>query len=84
MKRFCDATHLVLVLVSAFGAISETCAAEPVEIHAYRSDDGTRGHRTPDRRFADLARLDRRNREERQHAIGRTIASRPQAARVWR
>ena len=81
MRRLCEATQLLLVLVSAIGAIGETCAAEPVETAVYRSDDGTRGQRTPDRRFADLGRLDRRNREERQHAIGRAIASQRLAAR---
>jgi hypothetical protein len=81
MKRLCEATQLLLVLVSAIGAIGATCATEPVATAAYHADDGRRGHRTPDRRFTDLGRLDRRSREERQHAIGRAIASRRFAAR---
>ena len=83
MRRLCEATQVLLVLVSGIGEIGETYAAEPVEAGVYVADDGTRGRQTPDRRFADLARLDRRDREQRQHAMRRAIASRRQTARDW-
>jgi hypothetical protein len=75
MKRLWETTQWLLVLVSAVGAIDTTYAAKRVESAVYVADNGTRGHRTPDRRFADLARIDRRSREERQYAIARATAS---------
>ena len=72
MKRFLETIQLLLVLASTTAVIDATRAlAIPAEPVGYHSTGGGRGEPSRDRRFGDLARLDRRSREERQRALSR-------------
>ena len=72
MKRFLETIQLLLVLASTAAVIDATRAlAAPVEPVGYHSTGGGRGEPDRDRRFGDLARLDRKSREDRQRALGR-------------
>jgi hypothetical protein len=76
MKRFLDTVQLLLVLASTTAVVDATLAV-PTEPAGYHSTEGGRGEPPTDRRFGDLARLDRRSREDRQRALGRSRTADP-------
>ena len=84
MKRFLETIQLLLALASTTAVIDATRAiAAPAEPVGYHATEGGRGEPSRDRRFGDLARLDRRSREERQRALGsRATSSAGLSARV--
>jgi hypothetical protein len=76
MKRFLETVQILLLLASTTAVVDATRAlAVPAEPAGYHATESSRGAPSRDRRFGDLARLDRRNREERQRALGRSRAT---------
>jgi hypothetical protein len=70
VRRFLDTVQLLLVLASATAVVDATRAlAFEAEPSAYHATQGGRGEPAQDRRFGDLARLDRRSREDRQRRV---------------
>jgi hypothetical protein len=73
MKRFLETIQLLLLLASTAAVVDATRAlAAPAEPVGYHGIESGRGEPSRDRRFGDLARLERRSREERQRAVGRS------------
>jgi hypothetical protein len=76
MKRFLETVQLLLVLASITAVIDATrTLAAPPDPLGYHATEGGRGEPARDRRFGDLARLDRRSREDRQRSLGRVRAT---------
>ena len=77
MKRFLEKIQLLLVLASTTAVIDATrTLAVPVEPTGYHAIESGRGAPPKDRRFGDLARLDRRSREDLQRRLGRARMTR--------
>jgi hypothetical protein len=72
VKRFLEMVQLLLALASTTAVIDTTRSlAAPAEPAGYHATEGERGEPRGDRRFGDLARLDRKSREERQRSLAR-------------
>jgi hypothetical protein len=73
MKRSLETIQLLLLLASTTAVVDATRAlAAPAEPLGYHGTETGRGEPSRDRRFGDLARLERRSREERQRAVERS------------
>jgi hypothetical protein len=72
MARLVERIQIVLMIVSVTAVVDASRIAAAEAPAGYRPARGAEDERSPDRRFADLARLDRKEREELQREIRRS------------
>jgi hypothetical protein len=78
MKRLLRITEVVLMLASVTAVVDASrVEAAPVSRPAFHAAWTPEHENAPDRRFADLARVNRKDRENRHRRMGRSLALRP-------